>query len=909
MATKARLTDDLKLVGEVDERLPSVTDGLTHHFPMDGPGGTFDIVGGSQSDQNTSSGVNLLESMDLNWQDPSSWAGNAPTWDDTHEAIKWTGYSNNWLKTPIIIDPTKEYQLSIDVMEEVQSAVGLYIGGYALNAAGQKVTTNYDYTMASNDQPSTGIWKTYKLTRTGTAVAWSGTSTSFSTVKGWSGTAAISDVLTYFYHFGGLFNYSSGGVMYIKNLSIVAIDPDTSNTTITSEGLAVEELTTNLVPTSSARTFSAGNTHGTYNVNQYNSNNDFSIGTVSGVSGNVVTLSSVDHAINTYDVLNPATTGGGVTAGTHYFIKKLSSTTFTLHAYTSVQDGSTGFAVHDSINNDVRVSINATSFPTMWHGAPHKPNSGLVKEIIPNGYSDGTNIYDCMRLHTEHRKENGGSTDRMAYGVYPQVTSGLEYTFSYRVRAASSSSVGATLGMSMHTGASWPNSTNIVLTEEWQTLKLTSTAPNSGNTNMYFSQTTYSTVDIALLQCEQKTFATSFVDGSRAEGDFKLTNVLNPNKGTVIIDVTFHEDNAINGLQAADQYCFSNQGAWNAANSFIFHDTDYWWIYDSNTVKHSMYMNTPIVREERVQVALVYNDTDGTMDIYRNGILDSSGTKQTAMIGLLSSIGTDWTHSGHAATTDYKMCQTIHNLSFYDTPLSAAQMKTLGKNALSIQLNGDVRNIVKEAPVGWTKVYDGVGTHMCRDAWGGDFEDYNVYGMQFNQMLVRPKYFTGYDVIATTTETAKLTNSIKWYIEQLYATSDTGAPQIKFHGLDNVLDVQFTVPSVLFSGYGNSWRRYIPQIYVQDGGTEGGAYNYYGAIPGAIVKADWLAEFGGTADYPSAAASDNNVVRESGIFNLTPREWQTIEIYVKETATPTPKLRCTTEQININNQIIEGVVL
>ena len=65
-----------------------------------------------------------------------------------------------------------------------------------------------------------------------------------------------------------------------------------------------------------------------------------------------------------------------------------------------------------------------------------------------------------------------------------------------------------------------------------------------------------------------------FADGTRAEGDFKLTDVLNPSKGTVVVDVTFHEDNTINGLQAADQYDFSNQGVWNAANSFIFHDTE-----------------------------------------------------------------------------------------------------------------------------------------------------------------------------------------------------------------------------------------------------------------------------------------------------------------------------------------------
>ncbi|MFA5408290.1 MAG: prepilin-type N-terminal cleavage/methylation domain-containing protein, partial [Bacilli bacterium] len=165
-----------------------------------------------------------------------------------------------------------------------------------------------------------------------------------------------------------------------------------------------QEPTQNLIPNSPANSYpTVGNTHATYNTNQYNNNTYFSIGTIGSVSNNIVTLSSVSHAIYTYDVLTPQTSGGGVTAGTNYYIKKLSDNTFTLHQHNASQDGSLGYSVHDSINNDVRISINATDFPTMWYGLPHAPNSALVKEIIPNCYSSNGAKHECIRLHTEHK--------------------------------------------------------------------------------------------------------------------------------------------------------------------------------------------------------------------------------------------------------------------------------------------------------------------------------------------------------------------------------------------------------------------------------------------------------------------------------------------------------------------------
>jgi hypothetical protein len=216
-------------------------------------------------------------------------------------------------------------------------------------------------------------------------------------------------------------------------------------------GIGCNEATTNLVPNVTINSYpTIGNGWGTYNDNQYNSGAYFSIGTIDNITNNIVTLATVSRAIYTYDVLQPQTTGGGVTAGTLYFIKKISSNSFSLHAYDGSQDGSKGYAVHDSIKNDVRVAINATNFPTMWWGPPHYPNSALVKEIIPKGFKG---IHDCIRCHGEHKPEGG--QDYMAYGIYPPVTSGLTYSISFWTRAVTAATIGKTIGFSAYTSSGW----------------------------------------------------------------------------------------------------------------------------------------------------------------------------------------------------------------------------------------------------------------------------------------------------------------------------------------------------------------------------------------------------------------------------------------------------------------------
>jgi len=289
------------------------------------------------------------------------------------------------------------------------------------------------------------------------------------------------------------------------------------------------EPTTNLIPTPTTNAYpTTGNGWGTYNTNQYGSGTYFSIGTVSSVSNNIVTMTAA-HSLRTYDVMQPQTTGGGVTAGVNYFIKKISSTQFSLHAYNSSQDGSQGyinpttgtFKVHDSIALDQKVSINSTSFPTMWWGYPHLPNSGLVKEIIPQGFKQtGGIITDCIRHHVFR---NDNVVDGMAYGVDANFTPNSPIYVSFWLRANTETAVGKNISFQNYTyNTVAPNGYSFTATlgqvGVWQRYGYTFTSPNSTTISYWFpaGTTTPYSYDLANIQIEQKNRASSFVAGTRS---------------------------------------------------------------------------------------------------------------------------------------------------------------------------------------------------------------------------------------------------------------------------------------------------------------------------------------------------------------------------------------------------------
>ena len=244
--TVARLKNgDLLLAGKIDERMPAVTNGLVAHFPLDGRGGTVDRVAGFQTDQNLAKGINLLDVF-TDWRNPLSWSTRTRmTYDEAMDALRMEGYHATWLLAPVIVDPEKTYEISVDIFVESRPNNEMtYIGGHSTNKDKIKATRNYDYTMASGNRPPIGEWFTYRLTRTGTAAAGSGTSQTFDTVKGWTGDqleATLSDRLIKYYHFGGLINYSnSGGVTYLRNPRVEVVNPDTSNVEDSGGAIRVE---------------------------------------------------------------------------------------------------------------------------------------------------------------------------------------------------------------------------------------------------------------------------------------------------------------------------------------------------------------------------------------------------------------------------------------------------------------------------------------------------------------------------------------------------------------------------------------------------------------------------------------------------------------------------------------------
>lgn len=206
------------------------------------------MIGGNTPIQHTLKGVNLIEAMTLDWRNPESWeTHDGMVYDSSLDAMKVTGYHNSWLRSPIVVDTNKTYQISVEVMQTSAASAGLYFGGQSLDVNGNRATSNYDYTMATNYVLPLGQWISLKVSRTGTGSGTNGTSTSFSTIKGWKSDAGK---LIKFYHFGALFNYNGGGIMYFRNPKIEIINEDNSGTVITNDGIAIEQATTNLIPSS-----------------------------------------------------------------------------------------------------------------------------------------------------------------------------------------------------------------------------------------------------------------------------------------------------------------------------------------------------------------------------------------------------------------------------------------------------------------------------------------------------------------------------------------------------------------------------------------------------------------------------------------------------------------------------------
>jgi hypothetical protein len=358
----------------------------------------------------------------------------------------------------------------------------------------------------------------------------------------------------------------------------------------------VGEPTDNLIPNPTINALPTfGNGWGSYNTNQYCGNNGcnvyWDLPTISSISNNIVTTSSA-HTLRTYDVINPQTSGGGVGAGQQYFVKVISSTQFTLHQYNSSQDGSQGYInpdtgnhkVYDSIALDQRIPINPSGFPTKWFGNPHQPNSGLVKEIIPNGYKVDFNSYtDCIRLHIPRPT----GVDGMSYGVDTSVVIGQTYTTSFWVKAVSPSSVGRNISFQHYNygGVAGANgfygSINLGAIGEWIRFTMTFVPTHNTLISYWFPQGDYVySFDLANIQIEQKTHVTPFIAGSRNSNEI-LKNLMDSSVKVGFPNMSYGNDNTMsfdgvddyltlpinnydftNGITAEFVANFTNVGSW-----------------------------------------------------------------------------------------------------------------------------------------------------------------------------------------------------------------------------------------------------------------------------------------------------------------------------------------------------------
>lgn len=309
------------------------------------------------------------------------------------------------------------------------------------------------------------------------------------------------------------------------------------------------EPTQNLIPNPSINArFGPGNGWRTYNTAQYNSNTYFSIGTIESVVDNVVTLATIDRPIYTFDVLRAQTSGGGITAGTNYYVKKLSDNQFTLHAYNGSQDGTQGYIdpatrmhkVHESIALDQRINVSFDEFPTVWWGPPHTANMCYVKELR---YSGGPNDNSSfMRIHqTRLQALNGG----MAYGVYPSVTQGDIVTFSFWAK----SNVVRNFSWSAYFGGGFQGASGTIqATKEWQRFEYTWTASNTFGFYIYFWPSSPGSlpyfVDLADLQAEvNKGHATPFTLSERTAEESLID--ITGNNVVDISNVSFDPDGSL----------------------------------------------------------------------------------------------------------------------------------------------------------------------------------------------------------------------------------------------------------------------------------------------------------------------------------------------------------------------------
>jgi hypothetical protein len=156
----------------------------------------------------------------------------------------------------------------------------------------------------------------------------------------------------------------------------------------------------------------------------------------------------------------------------------------------------------------------------MWWGAPHLPNSGLVKELRYGEFNAIPNLpaNDCIRLHYIRTDD---VKDGMAYNVDCTITPSSPVTVSFYTRAVNANAVGKQILYHIYnySGGS-PTGYYYYFTlgavGVWERQTFTFTPANSAMISYWFPQSsgTYAW-DWSCMQVEQKSYVTNFVAGTR----------------------------------------------------------------------------------------------------------------------------------------------------------------------------------------------------------------------------------------------------------------------------------------------------------------------------------------------------------------------------------------------------------
>jgi hypothetical protein len=429
------------------------------------------------------------------------------------------------------------------------------------------------------------------------------------------------------------------------------------------------------------------------------------------------------HSLRTYDVMNPQTTGGGVTAGTNYFIKKVSSTSFTLHAYNGSEDGSQGYInpstgthkVYDSIANDTRISVNSTSFPTMWYGYAHQPNSGLVKELRYGEFNAIPNLpaNDCIRLHYIRTDD---VKDGMSYGVDCVVTPSSPVTVSFYTRSANANAVGKVVQYYIYNyigGNATAYSWNFTLGSlgVWERQTFTYTPANQVMISYWFPQSsgTYAW-DWSCMQVEQKSYVTNFVAGTRgttvATGGGWADLSGTGNNGTLVNGVRESSDNLGSLLfdgtndyvDLGSEKTFKSSGGWTVSSwinlsevnygslynfigsANIVHNSWYWTVYQSKLALWNIspggwyFGSTTIASNTWYNSVLVCNGSGTSYQMYLNGIAEGGTHTTYTWNASYSGLVVGYIGRGDAANGRYFYGK-YPQVSIYNRALTAAEIQ------------------------------------------------------------------------------------------------------------------------------------------------------------------------------------------------------------------------------------------